>query len=174
MVEARVAVALAILLFPLLIGVQVVLVHAVSSRRPTWQLIALYLGIAAYLIGWAYGWTRLCPDRNAYGLAAGLASAGFLILGYLQVHALLDRGITLQCLMELYRRGEPLTPHALAQAYSGNRGMDWMFEKRIRHMRLMQVITVDDERVALKSPLGPFCARVGLLAKSVLRLGSGG
>lgn len=172
--DARIAVLLAVVTFPILILTQLVLVRTAKLQRPTWQLAALYVGVAAYLAGWGWGWTRLSRSASLEGFLAGCSSATFLILGYFQVYALLDRGITLQCVVDLYRSGRPMSRDELQRAYNGHRGLAWMLDKRIRHMRLVGVIAVEDEHIRLKPPLGPFFGWLGLATKRFLKLGAGG
>lgn len=174
MTQPQMATLLAVALFPLLIAVQLTLGLLNRRRSPTGHLVALYLGIAAYLGGWLGFWNHLGDEMRWESITAGFSTAGFLILGYLQVHALLDRGITLQLLIDLYRRGIPMKRQELREGYSGNRGVQWLFAKRVRHMRLLQVVTLDGDRVTLRWPLGVLCARLGLGTKAFLRLGPGG
>jgi hypothetical protein len=81
---------------------------------------------------WALAELRVVPwsaDR-----VSGLATLGFLVLGYIEFWSLVERSFSLRILIDTSARGSGLTRDEIAKHYSEGRGLDWMMEKRIKDL----------------------------------------
>ena len=58
--------------------------------------------------------------------------------------------------------------------YADGKGISWLFEKRIKDIKTLNLVTIEDKQLRLSPKLGIFVAKIGLSYKKVLKLGKGG
>lgn len=131
----------------------------------------LGMGLLAYAAVWlAIGFSAGLWSAD-YAIA-GLGTMGFFSLGYLECFSMLCRGFSLQLIVDCFERG-PQTHEEAAAEYAG-RGVAWLFEKRVETLERLRMVEQRDGSLTLRSPRGFLAGRIGLLMKSLLRLGAGG
>lgn len=159
-----------VLLYPGFIGLHVLLFRARKPDSPGYAQLGPAL--AAYGIIWLIAAIAL-GLTSAGALIAGGCLIGFLSLGYMQVFSLTVRGFSLRIMGDMAEHG-PRTFEEIIRGYSGGRGLDWMFEKRVAALESVGVMRREGEYMVLQAPLGLWAARLGVWTKRFLNMGAGG
>ena len=108
-------------------------------------------------------------DTSSLDLLTGLCALGAFFIGFGLIWGVMTRGYTIAMLVEFHRAGGPLTEEALAAAYSGGRGLSWLFDKRLGGIHRLGLIVRDGGDVVL-TPAGRFVAFGARAALRVLGL----
>ncbi len=106
-------------------------------------------------------------------LIAGLSTAGFLCLGYLEAFSMLCRGFSLHIMTDIYKN-EPLTLSGIISNYGKGRGAGWLLTKRIESLTALKMVSNNENAIELIKPRGLFVGKMGLLIKKNLQMGQGG
>ena len=139
------------------------------ARDPARKLIA---GGAASVVVWGVLVAAVpgaAANMSGLDLLNGLCALGAFFIGFGLIWGVMTRGYTFAMLVEFHRAGGPLTEEALAAAYSGGRGLSWLFEKRLGGIHRLGLIVRDGGDVAL-TPAGRFVAFGSRVALRVLGL----
>ena len=158
------------LLFPGFVLVHVLLFRGRKPDSPGY--VQLAPALVAYGLAWLIAMLGLGLTSAAQCLA-GLSMIGFLSLGYMQVFSLTVRGFSLRIMGDITERG-PLSFEEIIRGYSGGRGLDWMFEKRVVALESLRLVQREDEYLVLVGPLGVWAALLGVWTKRFLKMGAGG
>lgn len=108
-------------------------------------------------------------DMSSLDLLTGLGALGTFFVGFGLIWGVMTRGYTIAMLIEFHRAGGPLTEEALAAAYSGGRGLSWLFDKRLGGIHRLGLIVRDGGNVEL-TPAGRIVAFGSRAALRVLGL----
>lgn len=166
------AVALAVVLAPVLVVGHVVLVR--WMRDAVLGFVHLFLAFGLYGGTWfavAAAWWGVSLTISQ--MIAGGAAAGFVCLAYMQVFSLVCRGFSLRILVDIHRRGALDVP-GIMREYSDGRGIDWLVEKRIVVLEKMRLLARRQDRLELVKPQGAWVGRMGRCIKDVLKPSQGG
>ncbi len=181
MTDARLAVLLALACCPILVGVHLASLRLRrSTERDGHDERALSFGILAYGLAWAalWGTTQQAPGdvgQLVFAALAGLSTLGCVVLVYGESYFLVERGFSLQMLVDLAQAQKAgLSLEEVAARYSQGRGLDWLMEKRLSLLTEFGLITRHQGRVMVQAPLGLWCGWISLALKAWLRLGPGG
>jgi hypothetical protein len=159
-----------VLLFPGFAGLHVLLFRARKPDSPGYAQLGPAL--AAYGLVWLIASVAL-GLTSAGALVAGACLIGFLGLAYMQVFSLTVRGFSLRIMGDIAEHG-PRTFEEIIRGYSGGRGLDWMFEKRVAALESLGILRREGECMTLQGPLGVWAARLGVWTKRFLKMGAGG
>lgn len=103
---------------------------------------------------------------------AAVSLVGFICLSYAQAFSLATRGFSLRILVDIREHG-PRTIEQVMSGYSGGRGLDWMYEKRLLALESVGLIYREGDMVIAK-PAGRFAGLMGVYVKRILNMGAGG
>lgn len=167
------AIALACGLVPVFVGCHVVLSRmekddTVPGQRDLFRAVGLYgvAWIVAALATWRTGLTLAQA-------IAGLSTAGFVVLAYMQVYSQVARGFSLRLLVDVARCGG-LDIGGMLREYSDGRGAQWLIDKRLRGLEQAGLAERRDGGLGLVMPRGAWVGRLGLLVKAILKPGQDG
>jgi len=160
----------AVLLFPAFVGLHVLLFRRRKPDSPGYAQLGPAL--AAYGLIWSIAAVAL-DLTSAGALIAGACLIGFLSLAYMQMFSLTVRGFSLRIMGDIAEHG-PRSFVEIIQGYSGGRGLDWMFEKRVAALESLGILRRDGEYMILQGLLGLWAARLGIWTKRLLKMGAGG
>jgi hypothetical protein len=129
-------------------------------------LVCLCVLVATYLVTpddfYVLPGDMVVPSR-AVGLlfCAFLYSAGFFG-GVLQIYNLADRGLSLRMLIDIsLSESGKMTPLEMTRAYAADKGLNWMYDKRLDGMMAMGLVRWVGDSIQI-TPKGaglarPFC-----------------
>ncbi|WP_320178452.1 hypothetical protein [Roseovarius pacificus] len=166
------AVLLACALTPVFVGCHIALSRVGSQEVPGAQ--SLFLAAGGYVAIWLVAALALWGYSLSLGQAiAGLATAGFVVLAYMQVYSQIARGFSLRILVDVARCGG-LDIHGILREYSDGRGAQWLIDKRLVGLEHTGMATRRDGGLALERPKGALVGRMGLVVKRILKPGQDG
>jgi hypothetical protein len=131
-------VLLAILVFTVVLVAHLAFSHLARPSRKERTLIgfmigAIVLAVVAYPMALPVLIRLTGPPSlpQIVDAGAGLATMGFLVLGYVEFWSIIERSFSLRLLIDLAEAPEGLTRDEIAARYSVGRGLQWLMEKRI-------------------------------------------
>ena len=151
--------------------------HILLSRRQREGAIAqndLLRAALFYAVAWVAAAFLLW--RSALTLSqsiAGLSTAGFVVLAYMQVYSQIARGFSLRLMVDVTRCGG-LDIEGMLREYSDGRGAQWLIDKRLQGLEQTGLAERRDDGLALVPPRGALVGRMGLLVKRILKPGQDG
>ncbi len=140
--------------------------HLVAFARRERVLVRFLVAAAAvYALGYPIGRVVVAPAGSlavltpAFDYLTGLAGAGFLILGYLELWSLIERSFSLRILIDAAGAAEGLAREEIEQSYAEGRGLGWMMDKRVSDLVGSSMLTPPPGPQRL-TPRGRLVARV--------------
>ena len=122
--------------------------------------VALWVSAVAAPLGAKAG----APDQILLGLLAILAAG----VGWANLWGVLTRGYTLRLLLDFLRLAKPVTREELGAAYSGGRGLDWMFRKRLATLAAFGLTRRRNGLITMTSFPGRAVAQLSLIGLRLL------
>ncbi len=122
--------------------------------------------IVAALLIWRGGLT-------ASQSIAGLSTAGFVVLAYMQVYSQIGRGFSLRLLVDVERCGG-LDLEGMLREYSDGRGAQWLIDKRLVGIEQAGLAARRGDTLVLIEPRGRWAGHLGLVIKRILKPGQDG
>jgi hypothetical protein len=166
------AIAVALFLAPLFVAAHVILSRLHDEDAPGQN--DLLLAAALYAAAWVGAALALWGSiLQLSQTIAGLATAGFVVLAYMQVYSQIGRGFSLRILVDIYRCGSLDIPGILRE-YSDGRSAQWLIDKRLTGLEHAGLATRRDNSLALRPPRGAWAGRAGLLFKRIVKPGQDG
>lgn len=155
-----------------------VAVHALMRGRRWGLPTAAFF----HTVAWSFGLLNIntvLEVKTVFGVADVLAGAALLVavwLGWFQVISVLNRGFSLQMMLEL--ESQPQSRDDLAASYAGGRGLGWLLEKRVRGLEDLNLATRKNGDLHLGelqiTESGRSLARWAALYKRLAGIGDGG
>ena len=90
----------------------------------------------------------------------------FMCLGYMEFFSMICRGFSLRILTDIYLNND-VTSKNIVLKYADNRGIKWLFEKRIQSIKKLNIITIDHDKIFIKYYKGLFIAYFCLFLKKI-------
>ena len=162
--------AVACVTLPVLVATHVFLFRRRRAESPVY----VHLLLAALVQGIA--WLAAMLFLGLHSAAQCISAAcmiGFFCLSYGQAFSLTVRGFSLRVVVDIFERG-PLNEDQVITGYSGGRGLDWMYEKRLAALESLHLIRRQGPTLSLARPFGLWAGILGLWTKRLLKMGSGG
>lgn len=165
------AVISAIFMFPVVPLMHIMLMR--FSKRQKKLLFTFYpfvmYGILWLLLGFYIN--DFTPIATS-SLIAGISMILFLCIGYTRFFYLVCNSISLRITLDVYSQGS-LTLPRIIENYGG-KGMDWLLKKRIEALQSLGMAEIDGDVIGVRSPLGTFFGKAGIIFKRVFKIGEGG
>lgn len=166
------AIGLAAILAPVFVGGHILLFRRKKDTTP--GFVHLLLAFCFYGTAWlAAAFALWGAALSVSQIIAGLSTAGFVCLAYMQVFSQICRGFSLRILVDIDRAG-PLDVPGIMREYSDGRGVDWLMEKRIIVMEGLGLLVRERNGLVLLDPWGRWIGRIGIVTKHILKPGQGG
>src|SRR5438128_2485525 len=131
-------VVLAVFVFTLVFVTHLAFSHVVRPARKErtlvrFMLAAIALDVVAYPIARRVHIPLIGPSPLPLvdDFGAGLAAMGLLVIGYVEFWSIVERSFSLRLLIHVAESSDVLTHDEIETRYSGDRGLDWLMEKRI-------------------------------------------
>lgn len=87
-------------------------------------------------------------DNNFISYATYVCFFTSILIIYLEFYSLISRGFSINILMEIYKK-EKLSKSNLIKAYSGNRGLKWLFLNRCEGIIKLKFIILKNKKIYL-------------------------
>ncbi len=162
---------LAICCFPLLI-----LLHSWGFRlkKPESKGLLALLAASIFYISCIYFLlVKILLTSHPVHLGGGFLSALLLIFGYMELYSMILRGFSLQLLSSLYR-SPGLNFTQILASYAGGRGIDWLWEKRLRDLQKLRLLERHSTALSAQTPRGVWAGRLANYYKKLFYMGKGG
>ena len=143
-------------------GVHLLALWHAQSAEDKYRPMFIALGIGLLLWGGLPFWFHDAPvGGGSWWLErlTGLLIYGAFVIGYLELNSLLNRGYSMSILLQIVSSERPLTIEEMGRAYGGERGLNWLMEKRLQGLVDLGFAKKDEGDLVL-SPRGKKLAHV--------------
>ena len=86
---------------------------------------------------------------------------------------MIARGFSMRIVTDIYLNSS-LSLEGVMKEYSSGKGIEWLFQKRIKDIEKLGLISVERNTIKIASKNAVYIAKISLLYKSILKLGRGG
>ena len=83
----------------------------------------------------------------------------FFCLGYMEFFSMLFRGFSLRILTDIYKY-KGTNKKNIIYRYSDNKGIDWLFKKRLRSIEKLNLVNIRENKIYIKFPKGTLLAYI--------------
>lgn len=135
-----------------------------------WMLVAFATSVAVWF--GVFMWLNGGRPPLLVEAVSGMATLGFLFLGYMEMMFKIYRGFSHTLVADVYRSGG-MSWEDIVSNFAEGIGMEEMFRRRIATMEEGNIVVVEGTSLRL-TPRGKFFGAGGLLFKKFLKLGAGG
>lgn len=97
----------------------------------------------------------------------------FLCLGYMEFFSMICRGFSLRILTDIFKSTDVNHKNIIFK-YADNRGIRWLFEKRIQSLEKLNLINLQNNNIYSMSLKGVFVAYVFLFFKKIFLFSKSG
>ena len=119
----------------------------------------MFVSFVLYFLVWLYLRKYFCNVSNLFfkDYLASLSLIVFISLGYVEFFSMICRGFSLRIMTDIHIY-KSVTTEKLITNYAGGKGLNWMFEKRLRSINNLKLIHYKNKDLSLTYPLGYICA----------------